>query len=265
MASNSTGIGEGFQKALGLAAGEVREIEAYVRNNPLELLRIPYVRDAVTAARVHRLKTEDVRTLRDHDSAVIENTIQHNLSGLRNLAALHRPSLLINPLLSSCYFLENHRSFEVLTVGPRTEAEIFALMAAGIPPANIRGLDLISYSPFVDLGDMHHMPYADDRFDVVLLGWVLGYSNDLARVAREVLRVARPGALVAIGHENDPNSKDELDAERGFALDGTGFKSTDEMLALFAPHVDAVLFRHDVHPSLRHVVSHVMVLFQLVM
>ena len=101
--------------------------------------------------------------------------------------------------------------------------------------------------------------------DVVLLGWVLGYSNDLARVAREVLRVARPGALVAIGHENDPNSKDELDAERGFALDGTGFESTDEMLALFAPHVDAVLFRHDVHPSLRHVVSHVMVLFQLVM
>ena len=265
MASDSASIGERFQKTFGLGADAGREIDTYVEDNPIELLRIPYVRDVVTATRVRRLKTEDVRTLRAHDPAVIENTIPHKLNGLKSLAALHRPSLLINPLLSSCYFLENHRQFEVLTVGPRTEAEIFALMAAGIPPANIRGLDLISYSPFVDLGDMHDMPYADDRFDVIFLGWVLGYSNDNARVAREVLRVAKPGALIAIGHENDPKSKDELDAERGFALDGTGFESTDEMLALFAPHVDAVLFRHDVHPSLKHVVSHVMVLFQLVM
>ena len=91
MASDSASIGERFQKTFGLGADAGREIDTYVEDNPIELLRIPYVRDVVTATRVRRLKTEDVRTLRAHDPAVIENTIPHNLNGLKSLAALHRP------------------------------------------------------------------------------------------------------------------------------------------------------------------------------
>ncbi len=37
---------------------------------------------------------------------------------------------------------------------------------------NIRGLDLFSCSPRIDVGDMHDMRYADNSFDVIFLGWV---------------------------------------------------------------------------------------------
>ena len=42
------------------------------------------------------------------------------------------------------------------------------LTSAGFDPANIRGLDLISYSSMVDVGDMHDLPYEDDSFDIVI-------------------------------------------------------------------------------------------------
>ena len=263
MEAISGNAGAGF--SLNLSDEDSREITEYVQNHPHELLQIPRVRDLITAARLRNLEPGSVRTLRSHSPDVIENTISHNLGAIKNLVALRRPSYLVNPLRSSLCFLKHHAQMKVLAVGPRTEAEIFALMAAGVPPENIRGLDLISYSPLVDLGDMHDMPYPDDTFGVVILGWVLGYSNDNARVAAEVLRVAQPGALIAIGHEYDPKSKDQLDADRGFALDGTGFENTGEMLALFDGHEDSVLFRHDVHPTMRDAVCHIMVVFQLEM
>ena len=81
------------------------------------------------------------------------------------------------------------------------------MIAAGFLPENIRGLDLISYSDFVDLGDMHAMPYDDNSFDVIIIGWVLGYSNDVAKVAQEILRVTRPNGVIAIGNQLTPMSK----------------------------------------------------------
>ena len=40
-------------------------------------------------------------------------------------------------------------------IGPRNEAEIFMLWSYGFKLENIVGLDLISYSPLIDLGDMY--------------------------------------------------------------------------------------------------------------
>ena len=183
--------------------------------------------------------------------------------------ALNRPSILINPLNTCGYISANKWSLDVLTVGPRTEAEIFALLAAGFNPALIRGLDLISYSPFIDLGDMHEMPYEDDRFDVVILGWVLAYSKDNKRAAEEVLRVARPNAYVAVGCEYNPKTNEELKEQLEGSLDHmtgddvTRFEHTDQILDLFDGHVDSILFRDDIHPSLRDQTGGVIAIFQL--
>ena len=50
-------------------------------------------------------------------------------------------------------------------------------MSYGISRKNISAIDLISYSPWIDLGDMHNLPYKDNSFDIIICGWVIAYSN----------------------------------------------------------------------------------------
>jgi len=152
----------------------------------------------------------------------------------------------------------------VLCIGPRTEDEFFSFLGEDFRPENLTGLDLMSYSEFVDVGDMHHMPYDDDSFDIVFLGWVLTYSKDMQRVADECIRVAKPGGYVAIGVESEPAPTDG--ALYGHSVgDAPNIETSDEIVDLFEGHVHAVPFRHDVHRSKKgKEMDHVMVVIELV-
>ncbi len=225
-----------------------------------DLFHIPVVRRMITAARLKSVKPEAIEEFGKRDRSVIDNAVSYNKQQLLELAALERPRLLIDVLTSIHYIFEHIGELKVLCVGPRTESEIFMLMAAGFKPDNIRGLDLISYSDFIDVGDMHDMPYDDDTFDVVILGWVIGYSKDCKKVADEVVRVAKPGGYVAVGVER-PAKRNK---PKGGILDGaTYFKTTKELEALFAGNVETVLFRHDVHRNMRDKVCHLMLVMEL--
>ncbi len=246
-----------------LSADVVRKINDYIRNNMQMLLMVPVIREMVVRDRLAKLKPGDIRRFESHDDAVLKDTVRYNVEQLHAATALGRPSQLIDPL--SCIdYVRVHREFlKVLTVGPRTEAEIIALVMAGFVPANIRGLDLISYSEFVDLGDMHDMPFDDDSFDVVILGWVLGYSNDNPRVIKEVLPIAKPGAYIAIGHEYNPIPKAERDKGHKYDFTGPRFDHTDEMLAFFGKDVDNVVFRCDAYPAMKGRTCNITVILQL--
>src|SRR6202011_4942535 len=98
--------------------------------------------------------------------------VSHNLRNLLLGTAGLRTLKLIRPV-SVIEGLGPPEKQRLLAIGPRSEAEIFRIWAHGYRLCNIRGLDFISYSPLIDLGDMHALPYADSSFDVVLCGWVL--------------------------------------------------------------------------------------------
>ena len=87
---------------------------------------------------------------------------------------------------------------KVLSIGPRAEGELLNLLAHGFRWRNITGLDMISYSPKIDIGDMHAMPYPDDSFDSVVASRVLGYSESPWRAAAEFVRVTRSGGVIAV-------------------------------------------------------------------
>src|SRR5436305_2998048 len=128
-------------------------LRAHIRSLHL----VPLYRRAVVAARrVYFVRIRKaLRTLQSGDS--FDATLPHNLKSLAQYNT--RIDLLIKPL---SVLEQLDAGSKVLVVGPRNEHDLFTLAAHGF--RNVRGLDLISYSPLIDLGDMHATPYPDDAW-----------------------------------------------------------------------------------------------------
>jgi SAM-dependent methyltransferase len=90
---------------------------------------------------------------------------------------------------------------DLLIVGPRFEEEIFYARGLGWRVDGVRALDLLSYSRLIDQGDMHALPYGDEKFDAVCCGWTLSYSREPQLAASEMSRVLKPGGVLALGVE----------------------------------------------------------------
>lgn len=230
---------------------QVRRVKGLLRHTLDQLLLVDLIRYAVVAVRYlwfvqlrHRLATYDPNTT--VSSPVASNTVSHNLKGLRDLA-VNRSHLLVRPLSVIEALPVEAR---VLSIGPRTEGELFSLAAHGFVWRQITGLDLISYSPRVRLGDMHDTGLNADHFDAVILGWVLAYSEDPRRAAQEVVRITRAGGVVAIGVEYSPLSQEEIIRDVGY-LPGARHRiaSCDEILGFFGAAVGHVYYKHEVASS----------------
>lgn len=263
-----------MKRVLDLTQEESDGIIQHIASNTSELLHIPTIRAMLAESRLKRTDPAAIETHELVDDAVHAHALQHNLNNLHRMEAIDRPSILINPLRGIEFVNRNARTLKVLTIGPRSESELFSLIAAGFQPDNITALDLISYSDFVELGDMHAMPFDDDSFDVVIVGWVLAYSADNRKAASEILRVARPSAHIAIGCATE--SIDETAAfERAKTATGgvlakteggantmSIFFNCDQILRLFDGHIDTVIFRQDPHPELLHERANATVIFR---
>ena len=190
-----------------------------------------------------------------------DSTIQHNLKGLHDVSSA-RSLRIIKPLS----VIESYRTLntmpilggelhdldypceaKVLSIGPRTEGEVFCLMAYGFKPKNIIGIDLISYSPFIDVGDMHCMKYADNAFDIVICSCVLVYSKDPLLACSEILRVCRNGGLICLSQDTTPNAgKGHLESNLKQQT-----ITIDHYLKLFSPFVKRVFWQHELPERLQ--------------
>ena len=125
-----------------------------IQHQPFEMFKLPMIRDWVTLQRLQGVSVEDMEVEGEIDSGAIKNVLEYNREMIRNidkhLHTLSRPKLLLNALMSIYYIFQNRSTLEVLCIGPRTESEIFMLLSEGFQPNNITGLDIMSYSDFID-------------------------------------------------------------------------------------------------------------------
>ena len=84
------------------------------------------------------------------------------------------------------------RGYVCLDLSPKLLAAARARLPAAAPVSLVRG-------------DMHALPFADERFELVLLFNVLAYADDPARALEEAQRVIRPGGelVVVTLHKHD--------------------------------------------------------------
>ncbi len=216
-----------------------------------QLLRVDVLRQLIAILRYcfYALLLRRLKTLEPKTGDVGVNTVYMNLQGLRNFAwmGVNRSSLLAYPLAA----IRASKGAPVLSIGPRSEGELLNLMGLGF--RNVHGLDLMSYSPWIDLGDMHEMPYKDDQFGAVMAGWVIAYSDNRTKAAKEIVRVTKNGGLIAIGVEYTVQSAEELTKERGFEFcDVERLESVRAILDLFGENVDHVYFSQDLPKNPPH-------------
>jgi len=204
----------------------------YVRSVFFELRRFYYM---------------DVRkTFRTIDSKeAFDLTVPHNLKMVSKW--LPRMELLIKPL-SVIESVPKHS--KVLVIGPRNEYDLLLLAANGFAFKHVRGVDLMSYSPKIDLGDMHAMAYPDNSWDVVLCGWTLSYSATPQKAAAEMVRVVRNGGVIGIGVEYSTLSDEDSIALDGYVIQdkkrlSERINTAEQCLQLFRPHVKDIFFCHD--------------------
>ena len=170
----------------------------------------------------------------------LQHTLEYNLAQVRTFD--NRRSFRMIKLVS-CINAVN-RDGQVLFVGPRNEADLLTLYAFGFAWDRIRGFDLFSYSPKIDIGDMHELPYEDDSFDIAFSSWALTYSDDPLRACRELVRVTRPGGIICVGCEYDEQEVDEVRRERGpDAVLRCWFANLDELRSCFGAGLGAVLWQ----------------------
>ncbi|MBI2102873.1 class I SAM-dependent methyltransferase [Candidatus Woesearchaeota archaeon] len=176
---------------------------------------------------------------------ISDNTIFHNFPRFKSLAVI-RSNLLIRPLSIIDPIYSRLEQTSVLSIGPKAEGELFNLVGYGFSPSKIRGVDLVSYSPWIDVGDMHHLPYRNNSFDVVMSGWVIeGYSRDPKQAAAEMLRVVRDGGIIAVGIGWSPDSfRQKLKQTRGYNFERR-LTSVQDILNLYGNSVGSIYFSQD--------------------
>lgn len=214
-----------------------------------QLLIIPSIRQFVGRIRLFYFLKIQKRWQMISSEDAFDNTNAHNLKGLRYFDA-PRMDILIKPI-SVLEFLD-HNS-KILIIGPRNEGDLLSLIGHGFAKDNIRGLDLMSYSPLVDVGDMHQTSYVDNSFDVIISGYTLGYSKHPQKWVQESLRIAKNGAVFGIAVEYSEMTNEDVKKLCGYEIVEEGYRecnSVQEILDLFSTHVDHIYFSHDA-PSKR--------------
>ena len=114
----------------------------------------------------------------------------------------------------------DYKNLRILTIGPRSEGEIYGFFASGFELRNIVGVDLFSYSPYVKLGDMHNLNFQNKKFDIVFMGKCLAYSNNKEKAILEAKKVLNDEGSLVIVHSLSKKlvNSEEIIKKRGYLI-----------------------------------------------
>lgn len=183
--------------------------------------------------KVQKFKGDDDNLIRFDNG---ENTLEYNFKKIKHSIFFHDRVLnLIRPLLSLEKVIRDKPFNKILSIGPRSESELFLLLAHGFRWKNITALDLFSYTPKFDVGDMHEMPYKNNSFDIIISGWCLGYSENFKLALQEKIRVIKDSGIIVIGHGYKPEKKYQRIPNQ-----------IDKILMPIKSNINQIFFKHDI-------------------
>lgn len=125
----------------------------------------------------------------------------------------------------------NLSTSDVLCIGCRNSEEINYFCEKGSKSAI--GIDLFSENHDILVMDMHHMTFPDNSFDVIYSSHSLEHSHDVPIVISEIVRITRPGGIVAIEVPVTYQTR---------GADLIDFKNLKTLKQTFEPNIEQVLW-----------------------
>ena len=181
------------------------------------------------------------KKIKKHPRAKYFLGISLDLSGLKS-------SWIINALDAIPEINKFKKKMKVLIIGPRNESEVFNFRGNGYYKKNISAIDLMTYSPLIELGDMHNLNFSDNTFDIVYAGWVLAYSENKIKAINELVRVVKNDKFIAIGWSVSNITNEEIEKNRGYMIGSKNrVQNSDDILILFKDYDIKVVFESPVN------------------
>ncbi len=167
------------------------------------LLKDKLFRDSLTCERLMELKKiREVLCVSNAENNV-PNTISKNLKVFQNSIADKEERRRINPRVDMMNMMSYAATcnlpkdrYRLLMIGPRSEYEILSALAYGFK--NIIAIDLFSYSPFINVCDLHDLE-GELFFNGVIMGYVLPYLSEPKQAITEITSMLQPGGTLTIG------------------------------------------------------------------
>ncbi len=181
----------------------------------------------------HRLKLRRLASTEDPDYKDYLSVQFERAYAKRDQTPARRTSILMEDLVELGRLQPDAR---VLCVGPRNGYELDWFSAHGFRDAV--GIDLFSTRSDILVMDMQRMSFEADTFNAVYASHSLEHAYDVDRVVREIVRVSKDRALVAL---EVPIRYETRGADRH------DFGGSDGLVRLFRPHV-AEIIRTDEQP-----------------
>ena len=112
---------------------------------------------------------------------------------------------------------------------------------------------------------MHELPYDNSKFDFVMMGWCLAYSDNKRKALKEAVRVTRHGGTIAVGISYSPKNNDEIIKERGYLIGSDKrTKSLSDLVNLFdLEQIDQLEFGIDIPDNQKHMPGVIVGLFRV--
>ena len=146
-----------------------------------------------------------------------------------------RTRLLVDQIIEVGNLSSN---ISILCIGCRNSAEIDYFKSKGL--SNVVGIDLFSEDPNILVMDMHQMTFPDSCFDMIYSSHSLEHAHDVLGVVRQIVRVACPGALVAL----------EVPVQYGpRGADLHDFGGLKNLHAIWGSHIAQILWSEEQQPN----------------
>tara|TARA_B100002051_G_scaffold82323_1_gene78562 strand:+ start:3452 stop:4399 length:948 start_codon:yes stop_codon:yes gene_type:complete len=110
-----------------------------------------------------------------------------------------------NAALQKTYSAQENPS--ILLVGPRSEYEIFSMFGHGFD--SVTAIDIFTYSNLINIMDLMKLDPNQNRYDIIVLGYVLPYLSDPAAAIKHVTNCLNLGGTLIIGSTRTKYSLDE--------------------------------------------------------
>jgi len=205
-----------------------------------QLFRNDYLRYLIVLLRYHFFKTfYNFKELKSQFSITNSNDYNRSaLSSMRTECFYNRIKYLHGVIMSLEYL---GKDSQILLIGSRSENELFYLKSYGFK--NITCIDILSYSPTIKCMDMHDLKFKNNKFDVVICGWTMVYSQNEKKCADEIIRVSKNNSVIAIGYAKRKVKKIKL--KKGLIVPKKNANNAKQILKLFSVAIKKNIFIYD--------------------